>query len=99
MQSGFKIIYSTVAARIISGIFNYNANKKAVFQNKEKNFRPFLKYIALFLMQMTLSSISVHMLANIKTTNATLLKIIVDTTLFLFSFIIQKIFVFKPNEK
>jgi len=99
MQSGFKIIYSTIAARIISGIFNYNANKKAVFKNNEKNIKPLLKYTALFLTQMTLSSISVHMLANIKTTNATLLKIIVDTILFLFSFIIQKIFVFKSNKK
>ena len=97
-QSGFKIIYSTITARLISGIFNYNLNKKAVFENKEKNIGPFLKYLALFLTQMTLSSISVHLLANIKSANETLLKIIVDTILFLFSFIIQKIFVFKSNE-
>ena len=95
----YKIIFSTITARIISGIFNYNANKIAVFKNKEKNVKPFLKYAALFLTQMTLSSIFVHMLANIKDTNATLIKMIVDTLLFILSFITQKIFVFKSGKK
>ena len=91
----YRIIYSTAAARVLSGIFNYNINKKAVFKNKEKDIRPFIKYIALFFTLMTLSSVFVHILSASNGANETLLKIMVDTALFLFSFTIQKLFVFK----
>lgn len=90
-----KIIYSTVTARVLSGIFNYNVNKRMVFGGKDKSFKTFLKYAALFLIQMFLSSISVQLLSEVKELNVTLIKIITDTTLFILSFIIQKIFVFK----
>lgn len=90
-----KIIYSTVSARVLSGIFNYNMNKKAVFGDKEKNINSLFKYAALFLIQMFLSSVMVRLLANVSESNATVIKIIIDTLLFIISFIIQKIFVFK----
>lgn len=90
-----KIIYSTITARVFSGIFNYNINKRTVFGSKDKSIKPFLKYTALFLIQMLLSSLFVHLLAEAKDINVTLIKMIVDTALFVLSFIIQKIFVFK----
>lgn len=90
-----KIIYSTIAARILSGIFNYNVNKNAVFGVSGKGIKYFAGYASLFLALLVFSSISVKALANIKQINVTLIKIAVDIMLFLLSFIIQKIFVFK----
>jgi putative flippase GtrA len=98
-QFNYKIIYSTIAARILSGIINYIINKKVVFKNDEKNLITFLRYAAMFFTRMALSSVSVHLLAGITNANETLFKIIVDTILFFFGFIIQKIFVFKPTDK
>ena len=95
----YKIIYATIAARFLSGIFNYNINKKAVFRNNEKNIKPFIKYIALFFTLMALSSVSVHLLSNLKNANGTLVKIIVDTALFLLSFAVQKLLVFKNRKE
>ena len=94
-----NIIYSTVAARILSGILNYNINKKAVFGVSGKSLKYFFRYASLFLILMFLSSISVKALANISRAHVTFIKIAVDTILFIFSFIIQKVLVFKNIKK
>jgi putative flippase GtrA len=90
-----KIIYSTVAARVLSGIFNYNVNKRAVFGADGKSLKYLAKYASLFLILMVLSSISVKALANINQINVTFIKIAADTVLFILSFIVQKLFIFK----
>ena len=89
-----KIIYSTVSARILSGIFNYNVNKRIVFDRGEKHLKYLLKYTILFLILMFSSSVLVNLLSGIKEINVTVIKMAVDTMLFILSFIIQKIFVF-----
>ena len=94
----YKIIYSTIVARILSGLFNYNINKKAVFKNKEKDIKPFIRYILLFFSLMSLSSASVYFLSLLNNANETLLKVVVDAVLFLFSFAIQKTVVFKISK-
>ena len=92
-----SLIFSTVSARILSGIFNYTINKNAVFKNNEKSVTPALKYFALFLSQMLLSSLFVDITSQFKI-NITLLKIFIDTLLFVLSFAVQKLFVFN-NQK
>lgn len=89
-----KIIYSTIIARILSGIFNYTINKEIVFRNKEKSTASAIKYTALFLIQMILSAVFVDLLANIKI-GVTVIKLLIDSMLFIISFLVQKSLVFR----
>lgn len=91
----YSVAYSTVTARILSGLFNYIVNKTAVFGSKENTGGSFIKYAAQFTAKMLLSSLTVTILSRIGESNVTLIKIAADTALFFFGFIIQKAFVFK----
>lgn len=91
-----KIIWaSTGLARIISGIFNYNINKNLVFSDDKKEKSKFIKYATLWLCQLILSAFFVDMIFERVNINASLIKLIVDTIIFLLSFTIQNKFIFK----
>lgn len=95
-----KIIWaSTGLARIISGIFNYNINKNLVFSDDKKEKSKFIKYATLWLCQLVLSAFFVDMIFERVNMNASLIKLIVDTIIFLLSFTIQNKFIFKVSEK
>lgn len=98
-QSRYAVLYSTVGARIISGVFNYTVNKTVVFRNSDKTAAPAIKYIILFISQMLLSSLFVSMLENLKFIDITFGKAVVDTILFLFSYVIQHTIVFANKKK
>lgn len=95
-----KIIWaSTGLARIISGIFNYNINKNLVFSDDKKDNTKFIKYATLWLCQLVLSAFFVDMIFERVNMNASIIKLIVDTIIFLLSFTIQNKFIFKGSEK
>lgn len=90
------IIYATVCARIISSLFNYTVNKNNVFKSNSKN--TLVKYYILCIIQMLLSALGVKVLFSIFNTNESILKILVDTILFIISFNVQREWVFKKGE-
>ncbi len=92
-EDTINIITATVLARILSGMINYYINKKSVFRLKGNLIKSSLKYWVLFLVIMTASAIGSAGLSMI-ITNAVLAKIIVDLSLFVFSYTIQKNWVF-----
>ncbi len=93
-----KVIWaSTALARIISGIFNYNVNKNLVFADDKKNKAKFIKYVGLWLCQLLLSAFFVDMIFERVNMNASLIKLIVDTIIFLISFTIQNKFIFNGD--
>lgn len=98
-QARYAVLYSTVGARIISGVFNYTVNKTVVFRNSDKTAAPAIKYIILFISQMLLSSLFVSMLENLTFIDITFGKAVVDTILFLFSYVIQHTIVFANKKK
>lgn len=90
------IAISTVIARVISSLYNYLVNHKVVFKCNDNKTKTALKYFALVITQMLISAVFVQKIFIIfVNVNATLIKIIVDTILFLFSFIIQRKIIFK----
>ena len=93
---------STIIARIFSSVFNYTFNKKIVFGNKGSNTSTLVKYYALCIPQMLISAGLVIFMSKILGVESagliTIVKLIVDTFLFICSYIIQKKWVFKNSK-
>ena len=94
-----RIIASTYAARLVSGSFNFYANKHAVFHSNEKGsyLREVFGYIGLAIVIATLSGIAVNWLTITTGWRAPLVKILVDALLFTLSFFVQRFFIFKSK--
>jgi exopolysaccharide biosynthesis protein/putative flippase GtrA len=98
---GNSIFSATVIARVISGIFNFSLNKVWVFEMKDSRNTSIesLKYLALFIMQMTFSGLLTDELSTVLNFHNGLLlsKILVDCFLFVTSFIVQRFWIFPAN--
>ncbi len=93
LYSSENIIIATVVARVLSGFVNYIINKKSVFRLKGGAVYSFIKYFMLFLFIMGSSAVATTGLEMLLE-NAVLSKIIVDMSLFFFSYSVQKNWVF-----
>lgn len=95
----FKLIFiATVTARVVSGSLNFLLNRMWSFRSKSSIKRQFLRYLTLYLIQLGLSIAFVSLLSLIPI-NLTVIKIIVDSLLFVGSFFVQKHWVFKKRLK
>ena len=99
------IIVATVLARLVSSTVNYVINKNNVFAKNDKpsdkkyDSKSLVKYAMLAFVQVGLSAFLVSTLFTYNTfLNETVIKILVDSFLFLLSFNIQRKWVFKPNK-
>lgn len=96
---GIGIIASTYVARLVSGAFNFHFNKHVAFHSHDKRriLRESLGYVALAILLASISGITVDWLATGPGWNATPAKILVDTLLFLFSFLTQRFIIFRTT--
>lgn len=94
METVGAIFYATIIARIFSSIYNYTVNRKVVFEKKTGRFS-IVKYYALVVIIMMLSTILVSAVYAITSFDKSLIKIAVDTVLFLLSYKAQQQWVFK----
>lgn len=90
-----EIVVATVIARIISASYNFIINSKMVFKNKNKD--SIIKYFILCGIQMFISAFVVSELFKLLHANSTLIKVIVDTIIFIINFVIQREWVFKKK--
>lgn len=90
-----EIVVATVIARIISASYNFIINSKMVFKNKNKD--SIIKYFILCGIQMFISAFVVSELFKLLHVNSTLIKVIVDTIIFIINFVIQREWVFKKK--
>ena len=88
-----EIVIASIIARIISSIYNFGVNSKVVF--KSRNKKSLTKYFILVILQMFISAFSVSAIFKITRINSTLIKVIVDTIIFVVNFVIQREWVFK----
>ena len=88
-------------ARVISSFVNYLMNAKVVFGDKVSK-RAIGKYYALAVVQISLSAVLVFLVEHIFTITSpglsTLVKAVIDTVLFFFSFRIQHKWVFNNTK-
>lgn len=92
------ILISTVLARVVSSFYNYNFNRRAVFESKDKASTTIERYYILCVLQMMVSFALVYAIKKLFLTGSFLTvvgKAVVDTVLFLISFQIQRAWVFK----
>ncbi|MEH7381379.1 bifunctional glycosyltransferase family 2/GtrA family protein [Bacillus sp. JJ1533] len=88
----YFIFVATIGARILSSLFNYTVNKNIVFKSNSKY--TLYKYYFLSICQMLVSSYGVYLLYLTFGDGEVVIKIIVDTLLFVISFYIQRVWVF-----
>jgi putative flippase GtrA len=95
------IFYATVIARLISVNFNFLMNKTVVFKSRQQWFEHMWKYYTLALFQMLTSYFLVKSVFTLIDKNVVIIKIAVDIILFLVSYQIQKILIFRkgPHEQ
>ena len=91
-HSHFEIVICAMLARIVSGTGNFLINRFIVFKHKSKTAPA--KYLALFIIQMFLSS-QLTALLSLTVLSPTVSKIIVDTLLFILNYNVQRKFIFK----
>ena len=102
LEHWLKILIATAGARIVSSLFNYMFNRKAVFESDEPVSRSMPKYYALCICQAGVSYGLVNLISYVLKTRdvlTSLIKIAVDILLFLLSFQIQRRWVFKGTKK
>lgn len=95
MLDSIYIPVCTVCARVISAAFNYTINRSKVFKNKNSIGKSSVRYAVLAIVNCAASAGFVYLLFDICKINATLIKVAVDTILFMISFHLQREWVFK----
>lgn len=86
---------ATVLARVISAVYNYLVNYALVFHSGRKHTASGLRYFLLAVFQMLVSAGLVTLLVwLLPFLREEIIKIVVDTVLFLFSYYIQRKYVF-----
>ncbi|MFK3937489.1 glycosyltransferase [Alkalihalobacillus sp. NPDC078783] len=88
------VIVATVGSRVLSSIFNFVLNRKMVFRTDTKTFPSAVRYYSLAVVQMSLSAGFVFLIFHYTSGNAVIIKMVVDSLLFVASFFVQRIWVF-----
>lgn len=97
-QELLRIGIATCMARVISMIINYSINKILVFEDKKKNIGTFIRYIALCIVIMLLSTLFVYGASKGFGWNEKGSKLVGDSLLFLLSYQMQRRWVFDKRE-
>jgi glycosyltransferase involved in cell wall biosynthesis len=93
-----KILLSFVAARLVSSAVNYMCNRKWVFRSEAEYGMSVGKYLTLAVCVMSLSyagTVLFSQLFDVRGVAITAVKILVDVVLFVLSYRLQKLWVFK----
>ena len=90
------IMLSTVLARCVSGYTNFKLNQRWSFQVRERTHSQFFKYVLLCVCVMLASGGAVTVL-RVLPLPLTLIKVLVDTVLFIINYFIQGRFIFREK--
>ncbi len=91
-----NILLSSYLARLISSIVNYVVNKRFVFKNNVKrNYKALLEYFLLVVINITISGLLVNKVYNYLHFNATIIKVVIDSLIFIVNYFLQKLVIFK----
>ena len=91
------------AARAVSSFFNFKVNNRLVFVNRGRYGKALLRYyclaIPVMLSSAGLLTLADRLLGVTAPTLSTLIKIVIDTVLFLVSYFVQKKWVFSGKKE
>lgn len=96
LNANFIIIMGTFTARIVSAFVNFNLTKYLVFKSHEKSENLLVKFYLHNFINMIASATLVLILHNLfPNVLETIFKVIVDTTIYIVGYKIQKKYIFK----
>lgn len=98
VERSLRLFIAVFLARVVSSLFNYIVNRKAVFQSDASVGKSVAKYYALCVVQTSLSFGIVYLFSSLCSAGSVfevVLKPIVDIVLFMLSFQIQQKWVFR----
>lgn len=93
----YSIIISSLIARFISSAINYYLNKTIVFKYQNSKDKTLIKYYTLVIINILISALLVEYIYKKVYIYATVIKIIVDSIIFIINFLIQRYLIFKNN--
>ena len=93
------VLMCTIIARVISASINFTINYHLVFKKRESLWMAFIKYAGLAVFILGCNLLLMWALYEQAGLNEYLAKIIVEVTLFITSWIIQRLFVFRKRRK
>ena len=88
-----------IIARIISASVNFTLNYHLVFKSQEKVWKAILRYTALALFILACNTTFLWLLVEQAGMNQYLAKILVEVTMFIISWIVQRLYVFRKRKK
>jgi len=93
-----RVIFSNVAARLVSGSANYAVNRRLVFESRAGVGKSLLQYALLAAGILAVNTMSLWLLVTTLGMNRYLAKILVEAVLFAASFLVQKRWIFRKKE-
>lgn len=94
-----SVITSVALARAGSTLVNFAVNRKLVFGNREQKRKTLIRYYTLVSLNLSASALGSAYLTQVLDGRVVWAKIIVDTSLFAFSYLTQRHWVFSPTRK
>lgn len=95
LEINSKILAATILARVVSSIYNYIVNSNLIF--KDMSVNSLVKYYILVVIQMFTSGCFVTYLYGLLNIPVVLIKLIVDSIIWIINLVIQRKFVFKGD--
>lgn len=95
----YWLIMCNIIARIISASVNFTINYKLVFKSKSNVLLAIVKYACLALFILGCGTLFLWLLVDKAGMNKYLAKILVEVTMFIISWLIQRLFVFRKGKK
>ena len=92
------LFFATVLSRVLSSLFNFTVNRKAVFRSKAPLPLTMVRYYILCILQMLTSYGLVKLFSSVfggESLTVAIIKLLVDVTLYFVSFRIQQAWVFR----
>ena len=97
LTEGARQFTSSTLARILSSLFNFTMNRKAVFKSEAPLAITLAKYYILWGVQLLTSIAAVYSLSTVLPIKPTIIKPFVDFLLYFISFRVQQAWVFKDK--
>ena len=93
------LIACNIIARVISASVNFTINYKLVFKSQDKVWAAILKYAMLAIFILGCNTLLLWILVEQAGMNKYLAKVIVEVTMFITSWLVQRLFVFRKKKK
>ncbi|MDO5011184.1 MAG: bifunctional glycosyltransferase family 2/GtrA family protein [Intestinibacter bartlettii] len=94
-----NIVISNIFARIVSASFNFNMNKKYVYESKNNIWKEAMKYLILATFILLINTTILNFIVSNTIINAYIAKIMVEVFLFCVSYLVQKKLIFYGDKE